>query len=146
MNKKYRIAALSVMASGILLLSTGAANAALIYEKDPIPVAVTEKLPEDATFYMTFDGKTPTSVERVEGAARNMPLVKALKKIVPEDWKAFGKSLGAAQKKRVNFDGDNIPWLDALYQVLKQANISAKVDWDKKEITFSDMPTHIIKR
>lgn len=154
MNHKTDKNKLKIAMGAIALLSAMGANAGLVYEKDTASTASITYSAEtnplanipDADVYLSQVGAHPSKVETVDGHARNLPLVNALKRVVPEGWRAYSKLSSIKDIKNVEFDGNDRPWPEVLVSVLRQGNLAAHIDWKTQEVTFKELPSVIIRR
>jgi len=87
---------------------------------------------------ITERGKAPERIDNVKGYGRKQAISHALFTIVPKGWKGFANDSGVKFAKPVDWEG-NRSWLTVLDGVLASAHLTAAVDWDKKEITFSSL-------
>ena len=81
-------------------------------------------------------GQSPQSPRAAKGFARSVPLLTALKQIVPAGWKArkYGDIDLAA---KVSWRGDDRSWVDVLDELARAEGFAATVNWDTQELTIS---------
>lgn len=109
------------------------AHAGLIIENQP----VNEPLPAVARITMTQVGVVPaeSKLKRVPGGMKNQPLAKVLGTLVPRGWNGYAADPRVKAVKSVTFTGGNRAWPVVLEEILRQNNLTANLNWDKREIT-----------
>lgn len=81
-------------------------------------------------------GQPPAQIEPVKGYGRKQSMRHVLFTIVPKGWKGYANDVGTRFSDVIDWTGGQ-NWLVVLDGVLASANMTAVVDWSKKEITFS---------
>ena len=76
------------------------------------------------------------SLHRVKANIKDESVLKALRTVVPKDWRAYAGDKKMNTSQHASFRGNNRIWLSVLDDVLTQTDLTATIDWSKKEITF----------
>lgn len=84
-------------------------------------------------------------IKRVRANGNGQPLMGALRTVVPKDWKAFSGDGKMSQKQVVSYQGANRLWISVLDDVMTQSDMSATVDWHKREVTFRGLDSVVTK-
>lgn len=85
---------------------------------------------------LTHLGEPASAPQMARGLARDVPLVTALKQIVPEGWRA--KRAGNLDVNRlVSWRAQGRSWPDVLHELAANNNFNALVDWNKQEVTVA---------
>jgi len=81
-------------------------------------------------------GTPPDAPKVAKGFARSIPLVTALKQIVPGGWKAR-KSGDIDLNTMVSWRSQDQTWVEVLDTLAHEQNFTATVNWDSKELVIS---------
>lgn len=73
---------------------------------------------------------------RVKGAGKGVAIKSVLPKIVPVGWKGFAGDASMGKEALIEWVGGNRYWITVLNEVLGEAQMTATIDWARKEVTF----------
>ena len=119
-------------AAGFILEQPAAAPTAREEPKDP-----RRKVNLDAivTSRIGQKGTAPSELPPIRGMGKQVTLLDALKQLLPAGWKAFEEG-GVDLQARLNWAGTK-NWVLILHDIVTEQNLTALVDWDKRELTLS---------
>jgi len=81
-------------------------------------------------------GSAPDAPKVAKGFARSIPLVTALKQIVPGGWKA--RKVGDVDlNTTVSWRSQDQTWVEVLDTLAHEQNFTATINWDSKELVIS---------
>lgn len=86
-------------------------------------------------------GTPQTQIAFIKGFGTDVKLIDALRQILPAGWHAYTEGQVDAEKK-VTWYG-NRTWVAALNTALNAQNLQAKIDWNAKEVTVSNMASQV---
>lgn len=90
---------------------------------------------------ITYSGRRPPLIAQARYPGSRMSFSGAAKLIVPEGWKGFILDERIKQINDMTWETGGREWTDVLAELLVSHRLSAKVDWDRKEINFDiDLP------
>jgi hypothetical protein len=107
----------------------------------PAAVAIVSKPIRSAYGQIAETGARPgdSTIARVSGHGTRMPLGKALGMIVPQGWRGFTSDNAVKTAGAVDWDAQDVPWPTILGEILATRQISATINWDRKEIEFASV-------
>lgn len=83
-------------------------------------------------------GQAPSKIDIVKGSGHKQKIGQALFSIVPKGWKGYATDASVKFSESVDWNGQR-DWLTVLDGVVSSVNLTATVDWDKKEVTFASI-------
>lgn len=86
---------------------------------------------------ITAIGRAPDAIAKISVVMKNVYLLAAVKKIVPEGWRALADDMSIKDVGRVDVTGINRPWLEILESAIEPHGVVVTVDWGQKELIFS---------
>lgn len=126
-----------------MVISPAHAGLILDYEKEAPPVVTPQvvevQLPpaQVRRTLVVHRGDMPVSITQNKAVSKSEPLLTALRKVIPSDWKVFGRDPRVKDVKDVTFVGAGRDWVKVFEEVLEAKDLAAYVDWDRKEVTLT---------
>lgn len=88
---------------------------------------------------------TPGKIAILKGAGRQVPLATALRDIVPQGWAGYITDDRVKSLRTVDWYGLERPWTDVLEHFLIRYDLTATVDWNKREISLGTAPNFVAR-
>lgn len=132
--------------AGLLAMLISPAHAGLILDYEtaapPIPtpqVVEVKELPlaQVRRTLVVHRGDMPTEIAKNKAVVKGEPLLTALRKVIPGDWKVFSRDPRVKDVKNVTYAGGGRDWVKVFEEVLEAKDLAAYVDWDHKEVTLT---------
>ena len=128
MNKKKLLMAMTIA----MCASAAQAGLTVANEPPPPPPPVVIVIPT-----LAHVGDVPERPAKMKSNIKGLRASVALKRIVPRGWKGFTiKDPKISEMGKVTIKSKNKPWPDVLEEWLDNGNLTATLNWDKKELTI----------
>lgn len=128
MNKTKLFLAMTILMGA----SLAQAGLTVANEPPPPPPPVVVVIPT-----LSQTGDAPEYPKKMKSNIKNLKASVALKRIIPRGWKGFTiKDPKINEMGKITIDSKNKRWPDVFEEWLEQGKMTAKLNWDTKEVTI----------
>lgn len=129
------------MLAGTSIIWGNCANAGLIIEDSKQLTPIVQVMPVPTAQIQTLlviehIGEMSSDTKIITTSSKDKPIGKVLSELVPVGWAGYAGDPRIKTIKKVSYVGANRPWPLVLEDVLRDHGLTAKIDWNTKELSI----------